>query len=302
MGVLYREEPGQLVASRARRGKAPPVDPFTGENFEVRLDEWLPSLERACTWNQWSEEELLLQLAGHLQGHALQEWVLLDADTKKSYSKAVEALCTRLDPGSRALAAQDFRHTSQGDEGKVADFIRCLERTFNVAYGREGMSSETRATLLHGQLQDGLKHELRRAPAVSGAQGYKELCLAARNEEKRLAELRKRQQYLKSSSTPSRWVKNPTENKTQAITNKAFPSTTAKAGSTKPQQVYHKKCFVCHKPGHLARECRSRATAIGGISDFRQTRSATKQVSASTSDSTERGQLDSLQTLLYSSD
>ena len=222
VGVLYREEPGQLVATRARRGKAPPVDSFTGENFEVRLDEWLPSLERACTWNQWSEEELLLQLAGHLRGHAHQEWVLLDADTKKSYSKAVEALRTQLDPGSRALAAQDFRHTSQGDEEKVADFIRRLERTFNVAYGREGMSSETRATLLHGQLQDGLKHELMRAPAVSGAQGYKELCLAARNEEKRSAELRKRQQYLKSSSTTPRWVKNPTENKTQAITNKAF--------------------------------------------------------------------------------
>ena len=32
---------------RARRGKAPPVDPFTGEDPEVRIDEWLPSLERA---------------------------------------------------------------------------------------------------------------------------------------------------------------------------------------------------------------------------------------------------------------
>ena len=31
-----------------------------------------------------------------------------------------------------------------------------------------------------------------KASAVSGAQSYKELCLAARNEEKRLAELRKR--------------------------------------------------------------------------------------------------------------
>ena len=61
---------------------------------------------------------------------------------------------------------------------------------------------KTRDTLLHGQLQDGLKHELMRAAAVSGAQSYKALCLAALNEEKRLAELKKRQQYLKSASTP----------------------------------------------------------------------------------------------------
>ena len=75
------------------------------------------------------------------------------------------------------------------------------------------MSSETRDTLLHGQLQDGLKHELMRAPAVSGGQSYPELCLAARNEEKRLAELKKRQQYLKPSATPLQPMKEFTENK-----------------------------------------------------------------------------------------
>jgi len=34
-----------------RRGKAPPIDPFTGENPEIRLDDWLPTLERASVWN-----------------------------------------------------------------------------------------------------------------------------------------------------------------------------------------------------------------------------------------------------------
>ena len=52
------------------------------------------------------------------------------------------------------------------------------------------MATDTRDTLLHGQLQERLRFELMRAPAVSGAQNYKELCIAARNEEKRLAELR----------------------------------------------------------------------------------------------------------------
>ena len=114
----------------------------------------------------------------------------------------IEALRLCLDPGSRTLAAQESRHTSQGDEEKVADFIRKLERKFNVAYGREGMSAETQDTLLHGQLQDGLRHEIMQAPAVSCAQTYPELCLEVRNEEKRLEELKKRQQYLKQSFQP----------------------------------------------------------------------------------------------------
>ncbi len=192
----------------------------------------------------------------------------------------------RLDPGSRTLAAQDFRHTSQADDEKVADFIRRLERTFNVAYGREGMSTETRDTLLHGQLQDGLKHELMRAAAVSGAIGYKELCLAARNEEKRLAELKKRQQYLLSSSTPPRQIKK-------------FPERKSFIPSTNKTEM---KCFLCHKPGHLARECKSSRTTereSGGRGDFGKTH--TKLVTAD-SDPTDKGQLESLQQFLYSSD
>ena len=180
---------------KPRRGKAPPVDPFTGENPEMRLDDWLPSLQRASTWNEWTDEELLLQLAGHLRGSALQEWGLLDMDSKSTYASAVDSLRVRLDPGSRTLASQDFRHTRHEDNEPVATFIRRLERTFQIAYGHDNMFMETRDTLLHGQLQEGLQHELMRAPAVSGAETYRELCLTARNEEKRLAELRKRKQY-----------------------------------------------------------------------------------------------------------
>ena len=69
------------------------------------------------------------------------------------------------------------------------------------------MSVETRNVLLHGQLQDGLKYEIMRVPSVSGTQTYKELCLAARKEEKRLAKLRKRQQYGRMSGALTRQKK-----------------------------------------------------------------------------------------------
>ena len=154
----------RTTGHRPWRGKAPPVDPFTGEEPETRLDDWLPSLKRAATWNEWTEGELLLQLAGHLRGRALQEWGLLDDASKETYQTAVESLRMRVDPGSRTLAAQDFRHLTQGEKEPVADFIRRLERVFRVAYGHDHMSAETRATLLHGQLQEGLRQEVMRAP------------------------------------------------------------------------------------------------------------------------------------------
>ena len=39
----------------------------------MRLDDWLPSLERAKAWNGWTTEECLLQMAEHLQGRSLLE-------------------------------------------------------------------------------------------------------------------------------------------------------------------------------------------------------------------------------------
>ena len=85
--------------------------------------------------NRWTDEEFPMQLAGHLRGQTLQEWDLLKADDQKSFSAATQALQTRLDPGNRALAAQDFRHLSQSEAEPVSNFIRRLERTFQVTHG-----------------------------------------------------------------------------------------------------------------------------------------------------------------------
>ena len=74
--------------STTRRGKVPPIEPFTGEGVDMLFEEWLPSFERTATWNGWSEAEKLIQLAGHLRGKALQEWSLLggaDSSLQKCY-------------------------------------------------------------------------------------------------------------------------------------------------------------------------------------------------------------------------
>ena len=84
------------------------------------------------------------------------------------------------------MAVQDFRHLTQreGETVGVGDFIRRLERTFQLAYGRDGMLPETRDALLYGQLQEGLRDSLMEGPAVSGAVNYQALCVAAKNEKR----------------------------------------------------------------------------------------------------------------------
>ena len=243
-----RSVPDSVSSVPPRRlGKAPPVDVFNGENLELRLEDWLPTLERVSAWNNWTSEELLIQFAGHLRGKAFQEWNLMGGDDKTSYESAVQALKVRLDPGAKTLAAQDFRHARQHGAESVGEFIRRLERTFQVAYGRDHMSSETRDTLLLCQLQEGLSDDILKGPAVSGAESYKSLFIAAKNEEKRLAELVKRVQYRKESQQ-------------QKPSTPKGPMPTVPKPSQQGQDGAKGKRWKCHKCGdygHMARECKA---------------------------------------------
>ncbi len=56
--------------------------------------------------SQWSRDERLMQLAGHLRGKAKQEWCLMSLEGKASYDQATRELARRLDPGSRIMAVQ----------------------------------------------------------------------------------------------------------------------------------------------------------------------------------------------------
>ena len=255
-----------------RKGKAPPIDPYTGEDPEVRFEDWLPTLNGAASWNGWSEEEKLLQLAGYLRGRALQEWDLLDDADCKIWAKATDALKARLDQGTKVLAAQDFRHTTQRESETVTDFIRRLERTFRIAYGREIMGKETREALLYGQLQEGLRQEFMRSPAVYGATSYPELLMAAKNEEQRQNELRKRKQY-QTSVTP-KTIKHFGKEETPKS---KMSSEVGKAITNQPR-AGKGPCHTCGEMGHFAKYCRAKKSESKGDKAKTQQKSNTRQI------------------------
>ena len=133
--------------------------------------------------------EWLVHVSGYLRGRALQEWRLLGRTLQQDYETAISALGSPLDLGRKSIAAEDFRHSSQKSGECVPDFIRKLEKTYQIANGKDDLSQDTRDALLYCQRYEGQCYDLMHS--------RKELFTAAKREERRVA-------ALKRTPSPSR--------------------------------------------------------------------------------------------------
>ena len=122
-----------------------------------------------------------------------------------------------------------------------------MEKEFHIAYRNDSLSRETREAFLYGQLQDGLHPELMQNPSVSGAMNYQELCMAARNDEQRQFELKKRRLYqlpVRDQERSSQPLWRQWSGATQQTNHQASQNISS-----------NKQCYNCEKLGHLAKDC-----------------------------------------------
>ena len=129
------------------------------------------------------------------------------------------------------------------------------------------MSAEIRDTLLYGQLQEGLLYTLVKSPAVSGARSYSELCLAARNKERRLAELHQRQLYQQQNSSSSTSLRRGGNRSSQERGTVTRPASGLRSTTVTNDKAKNKRCWNCDKTGNVTKKCRAPKRASTGRSD-----------------------------------
>ena len=177
----------------------------------------------------------------------------MEAD-KATFEKAVTALREVLGPGSKVLAAQDFRHTSQNEGESVSAFIRRLERTFSIAYGADKLSPETRGAFLYGQLQEGLRHQLMRSPSVSGALT------------RSLSWLLKTRKRDNRSSRNGSSISTHLSHKHSGTAPPKKSTNVRTDHSKSPSSEEHTtklRCHNCRKIGHMKRDCPYKTESTG---------------------------------------
>ena len=69
----HRVDRRPMTTVPRRQGKAPPIDSFTGEDPEMRFEDWLPSLDRAAEWNQWTPPNATYGAELYKSGDCLKE-------------------------------------------------------------------------------------------------------------------------------------------------------------------------------------------------------------------------------------
>ena len=149
--------------------------------------------------------------------------------------------------------------------------------TLEQPHSHAGLGQETWDALLYGQLYAALRYDLMRAPAVSGCQDYKALCVAAKGEERRLIVLKQRQQFEKP--TPSARQHQPPEKSphmysrpskvvhAKAPAGRVEPPRPAGRGEFRQQGgAESRKCYQCGRNGRLAKDCKTRKSESNGRS------------------------------------
>ena len=145
-------------ATTRHKGQGPPSRFLYWKDPELRLDDWIPALLRASKWYGWSEDEVLIQLAGHLRGRALQEWNLLPDEEKCDRQKAVKALRERLNPGGKAWQHRTFGIQHRKEMSLLLTISGAWSVCFRLLMVKTGFLQRQKAQCYTASYRMGLKN------------------------------------------------------------------------------------------------------------------------------------------------
>ena len=263
--------------SSRSHAKAPKLPPFD-ENKDD-LDAYIQRFERYAKSQYWDQGEWAINLSALLKGKALDVYSRLAADDANTYETLKDALLKRFH--LTAIGFQNKFRSARPDEGETApQFVARLDNLF-TRWADMDKTAKTydgiKDLLLREQFLNSCKEELRLFLTERKPKNTSEMSKLAEQYSDAHGFLSVPTNVRKTARQP--FDKKPEIKPLQArvpYVNRSKPFQSGQQRVSFPQNTYNqyprsteaRTCYICHKSGHIARNCRSRPQNVAQVANI----------------------------------
>ena len=244
--VESQQNVGAAIDVGRQKARTPKLPPFHEDKDD--LDAYLQRYERYASSQGWPEVDWAINLSALLTGKALEVYSRLPADEANQYCVLKSALLKRFQLTAECFRSKFFSCKPQNGETGHQYATRLenyLDRWIELSDIKQSYDV-LRDLLLRSQFVDGCHRDLTLFVKERQPETLKDTTEIA-------------QQYLEArggtfkpppSTSNTNSVVPPADGNTSGFTGK--PSDSCPPEKSRQNQ---RQCFLCHKPGHLAKDC-----------------------------------------------
>ena len=237
--------------------------------------EWIQKFQICANANSWDETTQAKKLPTLLEGEALMTYLEMPEDDKKDVKKIFEALKAEFFPTESSFRSlRDFESRKLMPNESPHAFLYNLKKLLDEAL--PGLTGDAKEKFLLHHFLEGLPshiaQQLRALPEVKTAQdALTRTWLLLSSEHHSTPQMTAVQETeTMSSNTDQKLVRleqliTQLDEKLSNVQLGNVQSAAVQSAGTRQQQPLHMQpqipqCYICHQPGHVARNCRSRRT------------------------------------------